>query len=475
MEFLELLLSKMNDLDKARNKFLIALFTTILVLRGKMNFRNMSRYSDYHEKTFSRNFRKHFDFSKFNSILIDVAMEADHVCIAGIDCSFIPKSGDKTYGKEIFWDSSSNRPKKGLEVSNLSVIDVETKESYTVSALQTPPLSEIREDLFDPDMNIDKNTVSDFKPEEYDSFLETFPHAEKILKPLAKTVQKKVKIKVHNITDSQRKALGHDAFDVILKHTITRVDFYVSQLTREVMNLPEHVDYIVGDGYYAKLKFVNGAMDVGLHIISKLRCDADLRYLYTGKQKSSGANRKYDGKVDINDLSRFDYAGKQDKHIHLYTAVVYNINLKRNVRIVVLVNKKDPKNLKYVILFSTDIHLSAKKIYKYYKARFQIEFIFRDAKQFTGLCDCQATCQEALHFHFNASFTALNIAKLDAKTRFQKKASQPFSMASLKAVYFNEHLLSRFISMSGLDPTSKKLNDAFQELSTYGVIDHFLA
>ncbi|MBN3883449.1 MAG: transposase [Nostoc sp. JL34] len=57
---------------------------------------------------------------------------------------------------------------------------------------------------------------------------------------------------------------------------------------------------------------------------------------------------------------------------------------------------------------------SADEIYHFYKLRFQIEFIFRDAKQFTGLSDCQARDVKKLDFHFNASFTALNIAKLDA-------------------------------------------------------------
>ena len=36
-----------------------------------------------------------------------------------------------------------------------------------------------------------------------------------------------------------------------------------------------------------------------------------------------------------------------------------------------------------------DKNLDAKTIVTYYKARFQIEFIFRDAKQFTGLSDAQ--------------------------------------------------------------------------------------
>jgi hypothetical protein len=35
----------------------------------------------------------------------------------------------------------------------------------------------------------------------------------------------------------------------------------------------------------------------------------------------------------------------------------------------------------------------------YYQARFQIEFIFRDAKQFTGLCDAQTRKLERLDYH----------------------------------------------------------------------------
>lgn len=41
----------------------------------------------------------------------------------------------------------------------------------------------------------------------------------------------------------------------------------------------------------------------------------------------------------------------------------------------------------HVILFSSEMILSYEKIIDYYKLRFQIEFNFRDAKQFWGLED----------------------------------------------------------------------------------------
>ncbi|WP_445249313.1 transposase [Microcoleus sp. OTE_8_concoct_300] len=67
--------------------------------------------------------------------------------------------------------------------------------------------------------------------------------------------------------------------------------------------------------------------------------------------------------------------------------------------------------IKNALLFSTDIHLPPEQIVEYYQARFQIEFIFRDAKQFTGLSDCQARHLPRRYFHFNASLIALNLAK----------------------------------------------------------------
>jgi len=59
------------------------------------------------------------------------------------------------------------------------------------------------------------------------------------------------------------------------------------------------------------------------------------------------------------------------------------------------------------------LKLAGEKIVQYYRLRFQIEFLYRDAKQFTGLNSCQARSQNKLDFHFNASLTAVNLAKQD--------------------------------------------------------------
>ena len=87
---------------------------------------------------------------------------------------------------------------------------------------------------------------------------------------------------------------------------------------------------------------------------------------------------------------------------------------------------------KNILLFSTDINLSAEQIVEYYQARFQIEFISRGAKQFTGLSDCQSLNSQRLDFHFNASLIALNLAKYEAYNRHLFAHPFVFSMASYK-------------------------------------------
>ena len=108
--------------------------------------------------------------------------------------------------------------------------------------------------------------------------------------------------------------------------------------------------------------------------------------------------------------------------------------------------------IKNALLFSTDIHLPPEQIVEYYQARFQIEFIFRDPKQFTGLSDCQARHLPRLDFHFNASLIALNLAKYELYSCHSSAKSFVFSMASSKRREFNKHLLSIFIHKLDLDP-----------------------
>ena len=125
---------------------------------------------------------------------------------------------------------------------------------------------------------------------------------------------------------------------------------------------------------------------------------------------------------------------------------------------------------KNILLFSTGINLPAEQILEYYQARFQIEFIFRDAKQFTGLSDCQSLNSQRLDFHFNASLIALNLAKYEAYNRHLSAHPFVFSMASYKRRELNRHLLYTFISKLDLDPNLILNHPNLPSVLSYGTL-----
>ena len=393
MEILNKILKQMSNISKPQQKFIIVLFSTLMLLRGRANFRNLSRYSELCEKTYSRQFRKTFDFVEFNRLATSDIIPRKHTQIGAIDCSFINKSGNHTYGLDKFYNSKIDKPSKGVEISTISIVDVDDNTVYNISTRQTPVIK-------DPNK--------------------------------------------------------------------TRIDWYLEHLEQDRYALWPTVRYLAHDGYYQKVKFVNGVVGLGLHSIGKLRCDSNLRYLYHGPQKPRGCKRKYDGKVHFYDISRFELAAIKNNQ-RIYTAVVNSVRLKRNIHIVYIV-KQDGKKISTALLFSTDLDLPAIDIYRFYKARFQIEFLFRDAKQFTGLLDCQARCEQSLHFHFNASMTALNLIKMQDRQLTEKSEGRVISVLSWKIRKFNEHLLERFSSKLGLNLTLIKSNPEYENLINYGTI-----
>src|SRR6266850_1694341 len=397
------ILQQRPGLGQPQRKFLATLFFTILVLRGRVNFRNLSRYCDYAERTIARQFREPFDWPDFHQRVLMTALDSRSELVSAHDASFIPKSGKQTFGLGHFFNGCAQRAERGLEISTLAVVDVTRRCAFTLAVAQTPP--------------------------------------------------------------------GEDAAKA--EREETRVDFYTQQLREHRHRLPPGVTYHCVDGYYAKKKYIDEVVSLDLHAITKLRSDADCWFLYAGPHlKRRGARRKYDGKVNFQALSRFEYLGTraEEPHLHLYTAVVWHKTLQRRLRLVVLLNRKDPAKPRFIVLGSTDPELNGHRLIDLYAARFQIEFLFRDRKQFTGLLDCQARAASALDFHFNASLATLNLVCAADLCVQQGQEPQVFSMASWKQCQFNERLLDVFMEKLALDPTWVKNHACYDELRTYGAI-----
>jgi DDE superfamily endonuclease len=289
------ILQRMPGVGQPQRRFLAMLFSTILALRGRVNFRNLSRYCAYSERTIARQFRRTFDWPTFHQHVIQTALAPEAEVIAAQAASFIPKSGKQTFGLGHFFNGCPSRPERGLEISTLAVVDVTRRGAFTLAVAQTPP-GESRA----PDAQED-----------------------------------------------------------------TRMDFSLQQLRAPRQRLPPQVTSHCVDGALAKQKYLAEVVRLKLHPITKLRCDANCRFLYTGPHpQRRGARRKYDGKVNWQDLHRFVSLGPlaEAVHVQLSTTVVWHVTLKQPLRVVVLVNRKDPAKQRFIVLASTDLALEGHKL-----------------------------------------------------------------------------------------------------------------
>ena len=209
-----------------------------------------------------------------------------------------------------------------------------------------------------------------------------------------------------------------------------------------------------------------------MHLISRLRDDADLRYLYQGPRTGKkGRPCKYAGKIDIANIDT-DYFElvEQNPEATVYSAIVYSKSLKINIRLVQVTYTNDKGKITRKLYFCTDTQMDALEILDSYQSRFQIEFLYRDGKQHTGLTDSQARSQNKLNFHFNAALTAINIAKVEHWLSVPKEVRKQFSMADIKTMNHNRLLLERFIDVFGVNAHSVKNRNLVNELIYYGTI-----
>lgn len=253
---------------------------------------------------------------------------------------------------------------------------------------------------------------------------------------------------------------------------IDLADHYSQAILWACPQVRELSAYIALDAYFAKKTIIERLLP-HLHVVCRLRTDADCLYLSQqppcGK---AGRPKKYAGKVDWRcpDPTCFTLIGQQ-ANSRIFGAVVYCKFLKRTVR-VALCHVLDQKGgLKsHRIYFCTDLDLPALTIVEYYQARFQQEFLIRDAKQFTGLTHSQARSVEKLEYHWNLSLTAINVAKVEHWLCKPRADRGPFSMSSVKTLYHNRLLIEKIFDHLPKQGQLFKISPAIEQLYYFGAI-----
>ena len=154
----------------------------------------------------------------------------------------------------------------------------------------------------------------------------------------------------------------------------------------------------------------------------------------------------------------------------MLTAELYHCSLKRWLRVVVLVWHTAQGKRQHAILATTDLTCTAANVLRFYQARFQLEFLFRDAKQFAGLTECQARHAAALDFHCNASLATVSATRAAAAQAQASDEPFVFSLATQKQIAFNEHFMAEISAKYAYDLTGWKNHPAYAELRTYGAL-----
>lgn len=337
-----------------QRQFLVELFQVLLRMRGRVNFTNMARYSAYCEQTFRRHFRKAFRWVALNLTILRLRRHPKEALIGVFRRNFC---------------GCTFVPKSGTE-------------SYGIDRFFSSAVGRLKRG----------QEVS-------------------ILGVVAATSRE-----AFGIDATQTPAGLSDQEDT---GDYSSVDFDIEQVRDLHGRLAEMgVSSWVGDGFYAKRKVFGAIAEMGSELITRLRSDANLRYLYTGPRKNGpGAPKRYDGKINWSCTqqieSRFEEVGRlpDRTHVEVWTTVANSPHFGLDLRIVLL---RNPKTGRTLLLCSTDTEQAAEEVVAYYRLRYQIEFVIRDAKQHTGLTHCQARSQEKIDFHLNMSIAGVNLLRLMA-------------------------------------------------------------
>lgn len=140
----------------------------------------------------------------------------------------------------------------------------------------------------------------------------------------------------------------------------------------------------------------------------------------------------------------------------MYSSVVHAPSLKRDV-LVLCILWRFKKQTRREVLFSTDLGMTAFEVIECYRARFEMEFAFRDAKQFAGLMDSQSRSGQALEFAWNVSFLTVGLARAQQLLVFEGEMLDfVFSMEDAKRRAYNELFADRIIRLLPVELSVEK-------------------
>lgn len=355
--------------------------------------------------------------------------QADHEYIVAGDEVVIGKAGKETYGLGRFFSSLQNRVIPGLSFFAFSVIDVQERQSYPI-------------------------------------------HITQMLKPAGEKIERKKRKPGQREKRPQGRPKGSkNRKEPTLNAELLRIQ-PVLQAFLAVLKGVLSVSYLVLDGHFGNYPSAWMVRQTGLHLVSKMRHDAGLYEPFSGKYRGRGPHPKYGNKVDVRQMKKKHLqSDKKEKGIRtqIYQATLLNKEFAFPLNVVVIIKTNlATKAQAHVILFSTDLTFSYEKIMEYYSLRFQIEFNFRDAKQYWGLDDFMNVKEVAVTNAAHLSFFMVNFSAILLQ-RFRKH-NPAFSILDLKSHYRGYRYVSATIKFLPQKPDRILLAEIFEQIARLGMV-----
>jgi hypothetical protein len=251
------------------------------------------------------------------------------------------------------------------------------------------------------------------------------------------------------------------------------LSYYANLVVEQASGLQKMSKIVCVDAFFAKNSFVEPLHNAGFTVITRLQKNVYLRYPYTGEQRAGkGRPKAFDGKIDLKNVSTTHFRLiEENAEKRVYEGFAHVRCLKKWGKLVIVQYLRDDGTIKNTCAyFATDKEIPGTKVYEYYRMRYQIEFLFRDAKGHLGLEHSQSRSENAIHFHVNTALTTLNVAKAMHFLNKPKEQRNAFSIADIKTQYVNELILDRLISIYGKDPNVEKNNPLIRQLYQLGRI-----
>lgn len=406
MDIITLLSVLSQCLDETSIKQLAVIAKAMVTMSGQVTMLGMSRWTEKggSYRTIQRFYNKVIPWGLVLWLVFSTHLyrRGDEYLVVG-DESVVSKAGKETYGIDRFFSSIFGKPVRGLAFFTLSLVSINERKSY--------PL-----------------------------LVEQVVRSEAEAAPPKSAVKRSKSAKSKPTSDKVGRPQGSKAKDKrVIEWTpeLRRLERMGKSLLERITPLCL-IRHLALDGHFGNnnvTQMVRQSLD--LHIISKLRNDAALYLRYDGAQHGVGAPKRYGAKLDYDQMPtkyRLHASTKKQLQTEIYQATMLHKTFADPLNVVVMVKTNLVTQKKaHVVLFSSDLTLPYEKLIDYYRLRFQIEFNFRDAKQFWGFEDFMNVNKTPVTNAVGLAFLMVNLSHI-LLARY-RTTFPDFSVLDLKALF----------------------------------------